>query len=202
MTSDLSLGGGVLELAVERFSHGQSPLRIQQPPCPIHTPDNTPHAALAIHLLYGFSLQHPRRETTRRMLQPHASCTPTAHQHHRCNTTPHNAWLSRSFSDQSSPRTLTPRRDHLASSTPTVPHHHHRWQVSSPPHEPLSFTAADPTKRASNYVPLRVHRATVAPTPSYVERVVHVAGCSEDGLCHSAVALHARGHTRVQWDGA
>jgi hypothetical protein len=46
---------------------------------------------------------------------------------------------------------------------------------STPPHEAYLFLAADPTQRTSSYVPLRVHRVTVAPTPSYVERVVHVA---------------------------
>jgi hypothetical protein len=46
MTSDIK--GGVWELAVERLSHGQSPLRIQRPPCPIHTPNSTTHGALAI----------------------------------------------------------------------------------------------------------------------------------------------------------
>jgi hypothetical protein len=35
------------------------------------------------HLLYGFILQHPRRETTRRVHRSHASSTPTAPQHHR-----------------------------------------------------------------------------------------------------------------------
>jgi hypothetical protein len=55
MTSDLSLGGGVWELAVEWLSHGQSPLRIQRPPCPIHTPYTTPHGALAIPSLVPFS---------------------------------------------------------------------------------------------------------------------------------------------------
>jgi hypothetical protein len=39
------------------------------------------------HLLYGFS-QHPRRETTRRVHRPHASFTPTAHQHHRWQLLP------------------------------------------------------------------------------------------------------------------
>jgi hypothetical protein len=84
MTSDLSLGGGVLELAVERLSHGKSPLRMQQPPCPIHTPNTTPHGALASHLLDGFS---PRRETTRHIHRPRASSTPTAH-HHRWQLLP------------------------------------------------------------------------------------------------------------------
>ena len=44
------------------------------------------------------------------------------------NTTPHSALASRPFSDQSSPRTLSPRRVHRPSSTPTA-HHQHRWQV-------------------------------------------------------------------------
>jgi hypothetical protein len=85
MTSDLSLGGGVWELAVERLSHGQSPLRMQQPPCPIHTPNTTSrrpgHPISCI-------LQHPRRETTRRVHRPHASSTPTAHHHHRWQLLP------------------------------------------------------------------------------------------------------------------
>jgi hypothetical protein len=84
MTSDLSLGGGVLELAVEKLSHGQSPLRMQQPPCPIHTPYTTLHGALASHLLDGFS---PHRETTRHIHRPRASSTPTAH-HHRWQLLP------------------------------------------------------------------------------------------------------------------
>jgi hypothetical protein len=88
MTSDLSLGGGVLELAVEKLSHGQSPLRMQQPPCPIHTPYTTLHGALASHLLYGFSLQHARRETTRRVHRSRASSTPTAHHHHHWQLLP------------------------------------------------------------------------------------------------------------------
>jgi hypothetical protein len=44
-----------LELAVERFSYGQSPLRIHRPPCPTHTPNNTPRAALAIPSLVSSS---------------------------------------------------------------------------------------------------------------------------------------------------
>ena len=36
MTSDLK--GGVWELAVEGRSDGQSPLRMQRPPCPTHFP--------------------------------------------------------------------------------------------------------------------------------------------------------------------
>jgi hypothetical protein len=76
----------VWELAVEGLSHGQSPLRIQRPPCPIYTPNNTPHAALAI--LLRFLLQYPRRETTRRVHPPHASSTPTAHHHHRWQLLP------------------------------------------------------------------------------------------------------------------
>jgi hypothetical protein len=82
---------------------------------------------------------------------------------------------------------------HRASSTPLA-------SASTPPHEPYLFLAADPTQRASNYVPLRVHRVTVAPTPSYVERVVHVAACSRSWRC---ATLHARGHTALclQWDG-
>ena len=47
------------------------------------------------------------------------------------NNTPHSALASRSFSDQSSPRTLSPRRVHRPSSTPTA-HQHHRWQVLPP----------------------------------------------------------------------
>jgi hypothetical protein len=54
MTFDLSLGGDVWELAVEGFSHGQSPLRIQRTPCPIHTPYTSPHGALAIPSLVRF----------------------------------------------------------------------------------------------------------------------------------------------------
>ena len=64
MTSDLSLGGGVWELAVERLSHGQSPLRIQRPPPPIHTPHNTPQGALAIPSLV-FSSTSPRDHSPR-----------------------------------------------------------------------------------------------------------------------------------------
>jgi hypothetical protein len=78
MTSDLSLGGGVWELAVERLSHGQSPLRMQRPPCPIHTPNTTPRPGHPISCFH----QHPRRETTRRFHRQRASSTPTAHQHH------------------------------------------------------------------------------------------------------------------------
>ena len=40
------------------------------------------------HLLYGFILQHPRRETTRRVRRPRASSTPTAHQHHHWQLLP------------------------------------------------------------------------------------------------------------------
>jgi hypothetical protein len=68
-----------LELAVERLSHGQSPLRIQRPPCPIHTPNTTPRPGHPISCI----LQHPPRETTRRVHRPHASSTYTAHQHRR-----------------------------------------------------------------------------------------------------------------------
>jgi hypothetical protein len=75
---------------------------------------------------------------------------------------------------------------HRASSTPPLA------SASTPPHEPYLFLAADPTQRASSYVPLRVHRVTVAPTPSYVEHVVHVAACSRRWRC---ATLHARGHT-------
>jgi hypothetical protein len=112
------------------------------------------------------------------------------HDHHAPpashTATPHSALASRSFSDQSSPRTLSPRRVHRPSSPPTA-HQHHRWQVLPPLRTSLIFfLAADPTQRASSYVPLRVHRVTVAPTPSYVERVVHVAACSKMALFHSA----------------
>ena len=72
-----------MELAVEGFSHGQSPLRIQRPPCPIHTP-NTSRPGHPISCI----LQHPRRETTRRVHRPHASSTPTAHHHHRWQLLP------------------------------------------------------------------------------------------------------------------
>jgi hypothetical protein len=41
------------------------------------------------------------------------------------------------------------------------------------------FLASDPTQRASSYVPLRVHRVTVAPTPSYAERVTLLRWCSQ-----------------------
>jgi hypothetical protein len=82
------------------------------------------------------------------------------------NTTPHSALASRSFSDQSTHPLTTPRPPtivypHRASSTPLT-------SASTPPHEPDLFLTADPTQRASSYVPLRVHRVTVAPTPSYV----------------------------------
>jgi hypothetical protein len=85
MTSDLSLWGGVLELAVESLSHGQSPLRIQRPPPPIHTPHNTPQAPWPSHLLFSPA---PRRETTRRVHRPRASSTPTAHHHHHWQLLP------------------------------------------------------------------------------------------------------------------
>jgi hypothetical protein len=92
------------------------------------------------------------------------------------------------------PRPPTIVYPHLASSTPLE-------SASTPSHEPYLFLAADPTQRASNYVPMRVHRVTVAQTPSYVERVVHVAACSRRWRC---ATLHARGHTALclQWDGA
>ena len=60
------------------------------------------------------------------------------------------------------PRPPTIVYPHRASSTPPLA------SASAPPHEPYLFLAADPTQRASSYVPLRVHRVTVAPTPSYV----------------------------------
>ena len=59
------------------------------------------------------------------------------------------------------PRPPTIVYPHRVSSTPLA-------SASTPPHEPYLFLAADPTQRASSYVPLRVHRVTVAPTPSYV----------------------------------
>jgi hypothetical protein len=68
-----------LELAAEGFSHGQSPLRIEQPPCP-STPTNHPSTTLwPSHLLSSSTLA---RETTRRVHRSHASSTPTAHHHH------------------------------------------------------------------------------------------------------------------------
>jgi hypothetical protein len=70
------------------------------------------------------------------------------------NTTPHSALASRSFSDQSSPRSLSPRRVHRprASSTLTAARQHHRWL---PPlrTSPNSSWPADLTRRASSYVP-------------------------------------------------
>ena len=60
------------------------------------------------------------------------------------------------------PRPPTIVYPHRASSTTPLA------SASTPPHEPYLFLAADPTQRASSYVPLRVHRVTVAPTPSYV----------------------------------
>jgi hypothetical protein len=95
---------------------------------------------------------------------------------------------------RTTPRPPTIVYPHRASSTPLA-------SASTPPHEPYLFLAADPTQRASSYVPLRVHRVTVAPTPSYVERVVHVAACSRRWRC---ATLPARGHAALclQWDGA
>jgi hypothetical protein len=81
MTSDLSLGGGVWELAVEWLSHGQSPLRIQRPPCPIHTPYTTPHGALAIPSLVRYPpapspRDHSPRPPTTRIVYPHRASAP------------------------------------------------------------------------------------------------------------------------------
>jgi hypothetical protein len=60
---------------------------MQRPPRPIHTPNTTPHGALAIPSLVRF-LQHPRRETTHRVHRQRASSTPTAHQHHHWQLLP------------------------------------------------------------------------------------------------------------------
>jgi hypothetical protein len=89
------------------------------------------------------------------------------------------------------PTIIYPHR--ASSSTPLA-------SASTPPHEPYLFLAADPTQRASSCVPLRVHRVTVTPTPSYVERVVHVAACRRRWRC---ATLHGRPHSLcLQWDGA
>jgi hypothetical protein len=56
-------------------------------------------------------------------------------------------------------------------------------------------------KPAATYLCVCLLRVTSAPTPSYVEHVVHVAACSRRWRC---ATLHARGHTALclQWDGA